>query len=344
MNRWLRILLGYLTMAVGVAVVFIGVDTHTPWRRAIEAIAVAFLFGICIGPIAGILMPRIAPWLWCRLRSPLNWIAIAVTMTAIALVGSAAAITVLIAIGYLPPAAFWPWYFGSLRVSIVMSLTIGLFITAHAMNAARLAQATTEAQLAALENRVQPHFLFNTLNSIAALTHEDPQRAERMTTQLASLLRSTLDSEHTPLVTLGEELQTVRNYLEIERVRFGDRLRYGIQAPDGEVRARVPRLAIQTLVENAVKYAVSPRPGGGSITVRAAVDGRRTTIDVHDDGPGFESASLKEGHGLELLRARLAMLFGGNASLGISSVPGSTSVTLDLPHVITIDTHARVRR
>src|SRR5437588_717289 len=191
-----------------------------------------------------------------------------------------------------------------------------------------------EAQLAALENRVQPHFLFNTLNSIAALVHDDPARAERMTTQLASLLRSSLDQEGSPLVPLGEELHVVRNYLEIERVRFGDRLRYAIEVDQAWSASRVPRLAVQTLVENSVKYAVSPRREGGSITVHAAGRRNRVQIEVRDDGPGFGAAALEEGHGLALLRARLAMLFGDDASLGIASAPGATSVTLDLPHLM----------
>jgi two-component system, LytTR family, sensor histidine kinase AlgZ len=331
MSRWFRIFLGYVAVAIGIAIVFSDIGAHTPWRRIVEAIATSFLFGICIGPMVGVTMPRIAPWVWRRLRFPFNWIAIAATMAAQALIGSAIAIVVLMLIGYLSAADFWPWYVGSMRVSIVVTLTIGLFITAHEMNVARLAQATTKAQLAALESRVQPHFLFNTLNSIAALTHDDPQRAERMTTELASLLRSSLDSQHTPLVPLADELQIVRNYLEIERVRFGDRLRYVIDADDASKSAPVPRLAIQTLVENSVKYAVSPRREGASIGVRAAAVNGHLRVEVSDDGPGFDSASLPEGHGLALLRSRLQMLFADRASLRVTSQSSATSVTIDVP-------------
>ena len=122
---------------------------------------------------------------------------------------------------------------------------------------------------------MQPHFLFNTLNSIAALVHDDPAGAERMTGQLASLLRSSLDSTATPLVPLDDELRVVRAYLDIERVRFGDRLRYSVDAAaTAPAPALVPRMALQTLVENSVKYAVSPRREGASIAVRAASDRR----------------------------------------------------------------------
>ena len=172
-----------------------------------------------------------------------------------------------------------------------MTLTFGMFIMAYEMMRKRLDDATlalrtnerdeaearriaAEAQLASIESRVQPHFLFNTLNSIAALVHDDPAGAERMTGQLAALLRSALDSTAVPLVPLEQELRIVRAYLDIERVRFGDRLRYDVELGDGTASAMVPRMALQTLVENSVKYAVSPRREGGAIRVSAAAAGR----------------------------------------------------------------------
>ena len=120
----------------------------------------------------------------------------------------------------------------------------------------------TEAQLASLESRVNPHFLFNTLNSIAALVRDDPAAAERMTGQLAALMRSSL-YQQTPLVTLDEELRIVRAYLEIEQVRFGDRLHYRFEVTEDATAALVPRLAVQTLVENSVKYAGHRRAAPG---------------------------------------------------------------------------------
>ncbi len=132
-----------------------------------------------------------------------------------------------------------------LKISLVMTLSFGILMTAYEIMRAQLDAATlalrtkerdeaearrlaAEAQLASIESRVQPHFLFNTLNSIAALVHDDPAGAERMTGQLASLLRSSLDSTANPLVPLDEELRVLRAYLDIERVRFGDRLRYAV--------------------------------------------------------------------------------------------------------------------
>ena len=143
-------------------------------------------------------------------------------------------------------------------------------------------------------------------------------------------MRSSLDRPSAPLVTIDEEVRLVRDYLEIERVRFGDRLRFSLEISDDVRDGRIPRLALQTLVENSVKYAISTRRDGGTITVGAmrADDGIRLTVE--DDGPGFEAGRLPEGHGLALLKSRLAMNFGEDAMLRIDSRPGRTVVTIDL--------------
>jgi signal transduction histidine kinase len=317
-------------MAIGIVVVFSDITLRTPWRVVWNAVWTSLVFGLCIGPPTSYAMPRVAPWIWCRLRFPLNWVAIAAAMAMFALAGSAVAIGILMLVGYIPPSHFWQWYSGSIRISIAVTLTIGLFITVIEMNRARVAQANTQARLSSLESRVQPHFLFNTLNSIAALTREDPAGAERMTTQLASLLRSSLDTGSS-LVRLADELALVRSYLEIERVRFGDRLRFTIDADDAPMNARVPRMAIQTLVENSVKYAVSPRRDGATIAVRAHAADRRLWIEVADDGPGFNATELPPGHGLALLRDRLQALFTGTATLSIDGTAGAASVRLEIP-------------
>jgi signal transduction histidine kinase len=330
---WLRILAANLFAAVMIVLVFADATPRQwigHWRAFAVSVAISFMFALCIAPLVGYLMPRLAPLVWRRLPTPFNWFALVAVMIVCALVGNAIAVSILVAIGFAPPARWLTLYEGSMRISVVVTLTIGVFITAYEMNRARLAQATAQAQLASLESRVQPHFLFNTLNSIAALTHEDPAGAERMTTQLASLLRSSLDTQ-SPLVPLADELALVRSYLEIERVRFGDRLRYEIGEAAANADARVPRMAVQTLVENSVKYAVSPRREGARIEVLAArVDGR-LHVTVGDDGPGFDTAHLPDGHGLAMLRDRLAAQFAGRASLRIDGTAGATHVVLDLP-------------
>jgi hypothetical protein len=330
---WQRIFVGNVIAAAVVLFVFSGATWRTPPGEIARAFGIAFLFSTCIGPLVAAVMPKIAPWIWRRTIFPLNWIAVSVAMVGLAMVGSVVAIGLLVVAGVIPPSQFAGWFRGSLRIAVAMTLTIGLFITAYELMRARVAEATAHAQLASLEARVQPHFLFNTLNSIAALIHEDPHGAERMTGQLASLLRTSLDQQAIPLVPLADELRTVRDYLAIERVRFGERLRYTIDVDPEALAARVPRLGIQTLVENSIKHAVSVRREGASIRITATPEPRgRTRIVVEDDGPGFDASTLPAGHGLALLRDRTGLLFRDQGSLTIESAIGGTRVTLIAPH------------
>jgi two-component system, LytTR family, sensor histidine kinase AlgZ len=346
---WVRVLGANIGAALLVTVVYSGVTLRTPPRHVLEAFSIAMLFSCIIGPTLGIVMPRVGHAVASRYSFPLDWIVLIATMVGIALAGSFAAILILAAVGYLHGEGIVAtWMARSLKASIVITLTFGIFITVVETMRRRLDETTValrtkerdeaearrlaaEAQLASIESRVQPHFLFNTLNSIAALVHDDPGGAERMTGQLASLLRSALDSTATPVVALDEELRVVRAYLDIERVRFGDRLRYTVDVVDGAGRLPVPRLALQTLVENSVKYAVSPRRDGGSIHVRAAAADGRLRVAVEDDGPGFDRSARPTGHGLDLLERRLQMLFGDRASLAVESGQGTTTVAIDVP-------------
>jgi signal transduction histidine kinase len=345
---WLRICAGTAIASIAIIFAFSGMTLRTPLLAILRQFGITFLFSWCIAGPLGFAMPWLAPRIWCRFAFPFNWLAVSVVLVVTGLAGSVVAITILTGVGIVQPKMFVDWFAGSFRITIVATLTIGLFITAYEIMRDRLDAATlalrtkerdeadarrlaAEAQLASIESRVQPHFLFNTLNSIAALVHDDPAGAERMTGQLASLLRSALDSTATPLVPLEEELRVVRAYLDIERVRFGDRLRYTVDLGDGTATALVPRMGLQTLVENSVKYCVSPRRQGGSIHVKAMSDRGRVRVSVEDDGPGFDPELRPAGHGLALLDARLAMVFDGRASMHVDSRSGFTAITLDVP-------------
>jgi LytS/YehU family sensor histidine kinase len=144
-------------------------------------------------------------------------------------------------------------------------------------------------------------------------------------------MRSALESEGARAVPLAEELRIVDAYLGIERARFGSRLRCDVSVAESASSVEVPRLSVQTLVENAVKYAVSPRRDGASVSVRTSTATGRARIEVSDDGPGFDPEQARSGHGLDLLRSRLALLFDGKASLTITSRPGATSVVMEVP-------------
>ncbi len=344
-----RMALVNVCAALAVLVAFSRADGDVTVRSLMVAFGVSFTFANCIGTPMAVVMPTLGRQVFSRLHAPLNWVVMLLTMVVMALGGSVLSILVLTGVGYLPPEAFMSWFLGSARTSLIVTLTFGVGVTLYETMRSRLERTTLalakkerdeaearriamEAQLASLESRVQPHFLFNTLNSIAALIPQDPAGAERMTGQLASLLRSSLDLADSPLVPLRQELRSVRDYLEIERVRFGERLRFQITMPDEVERVTVPRFSLQTLVENSVKFAVSPRREGGLVDVAAeATTDDRVRLSVTDNGPGFDPAAAPDHHGLALLRERLALSFGEQASLQISSRPGHTCVTVTVP-------------
>ena len=346
-SRWRRILVVNLLGAVAVVGISGGFSPSVRLSVLARSLGVSLFYANCIGTLLAILMPYVAGRCWEQ-RPAIRWLILVSALAAGTVVATVAATALLIAMGVVPRGFFGAWLGAALSTSLFISIVIGIGVTLYETMRARIEDATvalrtkerdeaqarrlaTEAQLSALESRVQPHFLFNTLNSIAALVHDDPSRAEKMTTDLAALMRSSLDQQSTPLLPLDDELRVVRTYLEIERVRFGDRLRYRIDADPALGATPVPRLALQTLVENSVKYAVSPLREGATIVVRAEQDGDRVRLSVQDDGPGFDASAPPDGHGIALLRARLAMLFEGRATLTIDGTPRDTRVIVDVP-------------
>jgi sensor histidine kinase YesM len=327
-----------------------GATWRTPWRMLAGQTAVGFVISTACVALCTMTIPRVAPIARRRFRYPLNWAVVIVTLVGNAVVGTAIAVLIMTVVGYVAVPLIWKTWFAWVKGAVYFTLLFGimgavvgelqgqlhratLVIRTKERDEAEARRLAAEARLASLESRVNPHFLFNTLNSIAALTHSNPAAAERMTSQLASLMRSSLDVATMPLVSLDEEVRLVRNYLEIERVRFEKRLRFSIDVADAIGETRVPRLALQTLVENSVKYAVSPRSEGGCVTIRAAASDGDTRIDVEDDGPGFDGP-IPEGHGLALVKSRLAMTFGDRATLRIEKLATGTCVTITVPRAV----------
>jgi signal transduction histidine kinase len=171
----------------------------------------------------------------------------------------------------------------------------------------RLAQ----AQLQALRLQLNPHFLFNTLNTITALVHTDPHAAERMVTGLSELLRISLGSVGEQEVPLSRELEVLEHYLDIQQVRFADRLQVHYDVSPGTERAYVPNLLLQPLVENAIKHGIAPRAVSGRISIVARQDNGTLTLEVADNGVGDSGAATAgEGVGLRNSRERLRSLYG----------------------------------
>jgi len=194
-----------------------------------------------------------------------------------------------------------------------------------------------QAQLQALKMQLHPHFLFNTLNSISALLHSDPELADRMIARLGDFLRLTLDNSGAQEITLRTELEFLQCYLEIERVRFQDRLTVSYDVAPETLDAMVPNLVWQPIVENAIRHAIAPRAGSGRIEIRARRSGARLQLQVKDDGPGLArnqnpNGSSGKGVGLANTRQRLRQLYGSDHhfELGNGSERGLV-VTLEIP-------------
>ena len=208
-------------------------------------------------------------------------------------------------------------------------------VRAREVAAAHLETRLVEAQLQALQQQLHPHFLFNTLHAISALVHRDPDRADEMIERLSALLRVTLDKVGEQEVTLAEELDYLRAYLDIEQVHFGDRLEviYAIDADT--LDALIPNLLLQPLAENAIRHGLEPKVEGGQLRIAASRDGDRLRLQVIDNGCGMPAAAMaaaNHGVGLTNTQSRLARLYGDRAQLSLAhAATGGLAVTIHLP-------------
>jgi LytS/YehU family sensor histidine kinase len=200
-----------------------------------------------------------------------------------------------------------------------------------------LATARLEAQLArtqldALRARLHPHFLFNTLNAIAALIHQDVEAADRMLARLSELLRTAIASGGAHEVPLADEVAFTERYLEIERIRFSDRLEVRLDVTADAYAAAVPQLLLQPLVENAVRHGIAPRAGRGRIDVSAYRDRGDLVLTVRDNGVGSRGR-LHDGTGLGVTRERLRQMYGNAARIRSGDLPdGGFEVHIVLPY------------
>jgi len=202
------------------------------------------------------------------------------------------------------------------------------------LQVARLSEQLAGARFAALQAQVNPHFLFNTLNTIAVLVRDNErQAAVAIVEQLSEVLRASLSSHRQNEVTLGDELDLVRQYVAIERARFSDRLQPEFIVDDEMLSSLVPSFAVQTLVENAIRHGIAKQPDAGRLTVEARKDGDMLVISVIDDGLGIEPEQIRSGHGIENTRERLRALYQDKATLEVSKRPqGGTIAILKVPY------------
>jgi LytS/YehU family sensor histidine kinase len=242
---------------------------------------------------------------------------------------------------YRLPASFYSHLVEALFYeALVMALIVGVvhgvesqrLLRAGRLRAAQLEANLTQARLAILRSELQPHFLFNALHSISALMHKNVEAADEMVAQLGDLLRLSLERKHAQEVSLREELSVLEPYLNILRIRFGDRLSIGVDVDPALMEARVPLFILQPLVENAIRHGIERRAGAGRIDIRARAEKDSVRITVTDDGAGIQGNGVMEGIGLSNTRTRLEQLYGprGTLSLNGHAQPG-TEVAVTIP-------------
>ena len=203
-----------------------------------------------------------------------------------------------------------------------------ILLAVTAWRAAALQSRLAEARLEALRVQLQPHFLFNTLNSVSSLMYRDLEAADTMIARLSDLLRLTLRGGDEREIPLRREL----DLLDIERIRFEERLRVHLDIDAEAETAMLPPFLLQPIVENAVRHAIAARPEGGRLEIAARLDGERLILSVADDGPGLPAGGGVPGVGLSNTRARLAELYGTAARLDLDDTPGGgLTVTVTLP-------------
>jgi hypothetical protein len=251
-------------------------------------------------------------------------------------------VTIYWAIAPLMGGEARPWLallFALATFNLLVYAVVAFGITAFDAAAALRARATREAQLEAqlsqaqlhfLRAQLQPHFLFNALNGISSLIHTDPEQADRMLARISELLRAAIDAAPVSEVPLGEELAFAARYLEIEQMRYGDRLDVAIDVPAGVSDLLVPSMLLQPLIENAVRHGVAPRAEAGAVQLRVRRAADDLVIAVRDSGAGFDP-DTPGGAGLRITRERLASLYGAGERLSFAGDGSGFEARVTLP-------------
>ncbi len=299
-------------------------------------LARASMFLMWVGLGSAFVMCRAQPYLRGRDTMQVTVISLGLLMLTAALVSEAAwwagryYITRTGGIsGEMFPATHWPFLLRNVGISaIVGSLMLRYFYVAHQWR--HNVQMEARSRIQALQARIRPHFLFNSMNTIAALTRTDPEVAEQVVEDLADLFRASL-AEGRQLVHLREEFEMARIYERIEQLRLGKRLQVRWDVDDLPQRALIPGLTVQPLLENAIYHGIEPLPEGGTVDIAGRVDGAGIVIEITN--PVSANAPPRTGNRMALanVRQRLELAFGGRGSLQISSTGQQFRVQLRLP-------------
>jgi two-component system LytT family sensor kinase len=217
---------------------------------------------------------------------------------------------------------------GTLNISSVILIWSLIYFAIHFFENSKKAEIETlifeaavkDFELKTLKAQLNPHFMFNAMNSIRALIEEDPQNAKDAITKLSNLMRYTLKIERAETVPLSEELKTIQDYLDLEKIRFEERLDYKIHSTSEADRVEIPPMMVQTLVENGIKHGISKITNGGKVLIDAKTENSKLSIEIRNTG-SFNEEALKSSHGFGVsnTKHRLSLLYGENASLTLSN-------------------------
>lgn len=343
------------------------------WARILIATSVAFTLSFALVMLAGLLrLAWFNPDWWRSVAMPLLWVGVAVGNTLLGVLRAlelglsnaalerlrtdtgwrsglilnalaAAGMLLGCAIGMGLVAVFYdPAVLHGLErprqrvhFALFMLVLVGANVIAWFVRARQLARRrrATEAQLHLLQAQIEPQFLFNTLANVEGLLDHDPQRARQMLEEFTDYLRASLGQLRRADSTLGAELDMAQCYLQLLRLRMGERLLFSIEASVQARAAVVPPLLVQPLVENAIRHGLEPRAGGGEVRIHADVRCGRLEIAVLDDGVGLPATHGKTGLALDNIRARLQARYGGNAALTLAAHAPGTRAMVTLPFV-----------
>jgi sensor histidine kinase YesM len=299
-------------------------------------------------------------WPWAALTPALIWITREIRDRIATKVGRVAIHVAAFAIVHVIDVTFY-WYMTDVLASnprpwppllfslvsynaltyIVVAVAITAIDARETLRAREARENQLETQLAlaqfhALRAQLHPHFLFNALNAISSLIHSDPARADRMLARVSDLLRIASDTAVKPEIPLADEVEFAKRYLEIERMRYGDRLDVRVDVASETAQALVPNMLLQPLIENAVRHGVAPHAAAGRVEVRTMRVGNDLSIVVSDTGDGFDPDDTTDprdtpGVGISATRARLHTLYGTAQQLAFANVPGGFETRISLP-------------
>ena len=350
--RWIVFLwLGFaLVNATQIVAGMRAVGMQHAWTRLFLAVLISWLVWAAATPLVLRLGNRFPP---CHLRPLRSWLVHLAACVAIGLVYSAWAGWLQLLLqpwGYVKVTQFWKTsfsvFYGEFHLFLILYAAI-LAIGYTLESSRRLAQRETEtarlneqlsrAQFEALRRQIEPHFLFNTLNAIAGLVRENrSEPAVSMIAGLSDLLRRVLEDSGKQEVSLGEEMEFLQTYLDIQKMRFADRLELNVDVPREFQAARVPSLILQPMVENAIQHGIEKRAAGGAIRIAAARDNGLLRLTVYNEGPRIPDdwEQLRSGVGITNVRTRLQSLYGSECALHISNRDNGVEVLLSVPYKV----------